>query len=154
MTDVLDGRSAAPGVRPTRRSFLKWSGVATGAATLVATTTNLGMPGTGPAAKADGMADADKTVWSACTVNCGSRCPLRLQVKDGTVVRVLPDNTGDNELGSQAVRACVRGRSIRHRIYNPDRLKKPLKRVAGTKRGGGEWEEISWSKHSPRSRTR
>lgn len=90
------------------------------------------------------MADVDRTVWSACTVNCGSRCPLRLQVKDGTVVRVLPDNTGDDELGSQQVRACVRGRSIRHRIYNPDRLKKPMKRKAGTKRGEEQWEEISW----------
>ena len=90
------------------------------------------------------MADADRTVWSACTVNCGSRCPLRLQVKDGTVVRVLSDNTGDDELGSQRVLACVRGRSIRHRIYNPDRLKKPMKRKPGTKRGEEQWEEISW----------
>ena len=132
--------------RPSRRSFLTWSGVATGAAGLVATT-DLGMPGTGApasAAEVEGMKDADAVVWSACTVNCGSRCPLRLQVKDGTVVRVLPDNTGDDELGSQRVRACVRGRSIRHRIYNPDRLKHPLRRKAGTKRGDGEWEEISW----------
>ncbi len=149
-TQVVDTSGAATPtsscpIGTTRRSFLKWSGVATGAATLVATTTNLGMPGTTPAAAAvEGMTDADTTVWSACTVNCGSRCPLRLQVKEGTVVRVLPDNTGDDELGSQTVRACVRGRSIRHRIYNPDRLKKPLKRVAGTTRGGGEWEEISW----------
>ena len=129
---------------PTRRSFLKWSGIAAGGTALVASTTNLGMPGNGPKAAAEGMTDADKIVWSACTVNCGSRCPLRLQVKDGTVVRVLPDNTGDNTLGSQRVRSCVRGRSIRHRIYNPDRLKKPLRRKAGTKRGAGEWEEISW----------
>lgn len=132
--------------RPSRRSFLTWSGVAAGAAGLVATT-DLGMPGTGApatAAEVEGMKDADAVVWSACTVNCGSRCPLRLQVKEGTVVRVLPDNTGDDELGSQRVRACVRGRSIRHRIYNPDRLKHPLRRKAGTKRGDGQWEEISW----------
>ncbi|MCA3771889.1 MAG: hypothetical protein IN805_05195 [Cutibacterium sp.] len=29
--------------------------------------------------------DASTFVWSACTVNCGSRCPLRLEVKDGTI---------------------------------------------------------------------
>ncbi|AKK10214.1 anaerobic dimethyl sulfoxide reductase, A subunit, DmsA/YnfE family [Corynebacterium uterequi] len=92
----------------------------------------------------DVPADATKLVWSACTVNCGSRCPVRLEVADGTIVRVLPDDTGTNELGSQSVRACVRGRSIRHRIYNPDRLKRPLKRKEGTKRGEGQWEEISW----------
>ncbi|WP_103062022.1 DMSO/selenate family reductase complex A subunit [Actinomyces qiguomingii] len=128
-----------------RRAFLAWSAVAAGTTALVATT-DLGMPAIGPAAAApiEGMPDADRTVWSACTVNCGSRCPLRLQVKDGTIVRVLPDNTGDDELGSQSVRACVRGRSIRHRIYNPDRLKRPLRRKAGTARGDGQWEEISW----------
>ncbi|WP_182171466.1 DMSO/selenate family reductase complex A subunit [Flaviflexus equikiangi] len=127
-----------------RRSFMKWSGVAGGSAALVATAAHLGMPGTAPAAAADGMEGVDKTVWSACTVNCGSRCPLRLQVKDGTVVRVLADNTGTDELGSQQVRACVRGRSQRHRIYSPDRLKKPMKRKEGTKRGEEQWEEISW----------
>ncbi|MBM7824270.1 anaerobic dimethyl sulfoxide reductase subunit A [Arcanobacterium pluranimalium] len=129
---------------PSRRTFLKWSGVAAGAVGLVATTTNLGMPTKANAAPVEGMEDVDKTVWSACTVNCGSRCPLRLQVKDGTVVRVLPDNTGDDTLGNQQVRACVRGRSMRHRIYNPDRLKKPMKRKPGTKRGEEKWEEISW----------
>lgn len=138
--------TAAPGTRPgpSRRTFLKWSAVTGGAAALVSTASHLGMPGSAPASAADGLADADRTVWSACTVNCGSRCPLRLQVKDGTVVRVLPDDTGDDQLGSQRVLACVRGRSIRHRIYNPDRLKKPMKRKPGTKRGEEQWEEISW----------
>ncbi|MEQ6900102.1 DMSO/selenate family reductase complex A subunit [Nocardioides sp. YIM 152588] len=124
-----------------RRTFLKWSAAVGGTAALVPTATQLGMPGRASSAPAE----EDTTVyWSACTVNCGSRCPVRLEVKDGTVVRVLPDNTGTNELGSQQVRACVRGRSIRHRIYNPDRLKKPMKRKAGTKRGDEEWETISW----------
>ena len=130
-------------VGTSRRAFLKWSGVAAGATTLVATTTSLGMPGSAASA-ADGMADVDRTVWSACIVNCGSRCPLRLQVKDGTVVRVLPDNTGDDTLLNRTIRACVRGRNMRQRIYNPDRIKKPLKRVAGTKRSEGRFEEISW----------
>lgn len=124
-----------------RRSFLKWSAAVGGSSALVGgglmTAAQLGKS----------HAEPDSTgqvVWSACTVNCGSRCPVRLQVKDGVVVRVLADNTGDDELGSQSVRACVRGRAIRHRIYNPDRLKTPLKRKEGTKRGDGQWEEISW----------
>lgn len=144
---AAQGPQSPAGPRPKRRSVLAWSAVAAGTAGLVAAATDLGMPGIGAPARAEqaeGMADADKIVWSACTVNCGSRCPLRLQVKDGTVVRVLPDNTGDDSLGSQRVRACVRGRSIRHRIYNPDRLKKPLKRKEGTERGDGQWEEIPW----------
>ena len=125
-----------------RRSFVKWSGVAGGSAALVATAAQLGMPQARSEA-GDGVADAEATVWSACVVNCGSRCPLRLQVKDGTVVRVLPDNTGDDTLWNRQIRACVRGRNMRERIYNPDRIKKPLKRV-GAKRSDGEFEEISW----------
>jgi anaerobic selenocysteine-containing dehydrogenase len=35
----------------------------------------------------------DKVVWSTCNVNCGSRCPVRLFVKEGEVVRIEPDNT-------------------------------------------------------------
>lgn len=146
MTQTLPTKSGvgSPGSSgPSRRTFLKWSGVAAGVAGLAATTTGLGSPSPARAAT-EGMADADRTIWSACTVNCGSRCPLRLQVKDGTIVRVLPDNTGDDQLGSQQVRACVRGRSIRQRIYNPDRLKRPMKRKEGTKRGEEQWEEISW----------
>ncbi|MDT3766641.1 molybdopterin-dependent oxidoreductase [Gleimia hominis] len=131
----------------TRRSFLGWSAVAGAGLGLVGCSTQknpYSIHGQALVANGTGRTDVDKTVWSACTVNCGSRCPLRLQVKDGQVVRVLPDNTGTDELGNQQVRACPRGRSIRHRIYNPDRLKHPLKRKAGTKRGDDQWEEISW----------
>ena len=122
-----------------RRTFLKWSGVVGGTAALVAGTTGIGLP-----SKPGEAADDSEFVWSACTVNCGSRCPLRLEVKDGSIVRVLPDDTGTDELGSQQVRACVRGRSVRHRVYHPDRLKRPMKRRAGTARGDEEWETISW----------
>ncbi|MBW2635491.1 MAG: hypothetical protein JRE14_15520, partial [Deltaproteobacteria bacterium] len=38
----------------------------------------------------------DKVVWSTCNVNCGSRCPVRLFVKAGRVVRIESDNTGDD----------------------------------------------------------
>ena len=129
-----------------RRGFLAWSGVAgAGTAALTAFTqapTMLGMPTMGAP---ESPAPANSEIkWSACTVNCGSRCPLRLEVKDGQILRVLPDDVGDSEIGTQQIRACVRGRSIRHRIYNPDRLKKPLKRKPGTKRGDGEWIEVTW----------
>lgn len=126
-----------------RRSFLKWSGAVAGGAALV-TATGCAPEGKQalPLANGTGMADADKTVWNACLANCQSRCPVRLQVKDGTVARVLPDNTGSDELGMQQLRACTRGRTIRARIYSPDRIKKPMKRVG--KRGEGKFQEISW----------
>lgn len=127
-----------------RRSFMTWSAAIGGGGALVASGGYfLGMPESSEAVAADGIPDA-KTVWNSCLVNCGSRCPLRLQVKDDRVVRVLPDNTGDDEIGTQQIRSCVRGRAIRPRIYSPQRLRKPLRRRAGTARGEGVWDEISW----------
>ncbi|EMU6536353.1 selenate/tellurate reductase subunit YnfE [Escherichia albertii] len=85
---------------------------------------------------------SEKVVWGACSVNCGSRCPLRLHVKDNEVIWVETDNTGKDEYGNHQVRACLRGRSIRRRINHPDRLNYPMKRVG--KRGEGKFERISW----------
>ncbi|HAL2321419.1 TPA: dimethyl sulfoxide reductase subunit A [Escherichia coli] len=85
---------------------------------------------------------SEKVVWGACSVNCGSRCALRLHVKDNEVTWVETDNTGNDEYGNHQVRACLRGRSIRRRINHPDRLNYPMKRVG--KRGEGKFERISW----------
>jgi anaerobic dimethyl sulfoxide reductase subunit A len=128
-----------------RRSFLKWSAVVAGGSAAAGGLTAVLPQASANEAPGDGMADADATVWGACMVNCHCRCPLRFQVKDGVIVRVLPDNTGsDDEIGEHRIPACVRGRSIRHRIYHPDRLRTPLKRKEGTRRGDDQWEEISW----------
>ncbi len=84
----------------------------------------------------------DKVVWGACSVNCGSRCALRLHVRDDEVYWVETDNTGEDVYGNHQVRACLRGRSIRRRINHPDRLNYPMKRVG--KRGEGKFERITW----------
>ncbi len=85
----------------------------------------------------------ERVVWSACTVNCGSRCPLRMHVVNGEIRYVETDNTGGDDYdGLHQVRACLRGRSMRRRVYNPDRLKYPMKRVG--KRGEGKFLRISW----------
>lgn len=43
--------------------------------------------------------DNTRIVWGACSVNCGSRCALRLHVRDDEVVYVETDNTGDDRYG-------------------------------------------------------
>ncbi|NLF78597.1 MAG: molybdopterin-dependent oxidoreductase [Chloroflexi bacterium] len=121
-----------------RRTFLKWNAALGGTAVLAKGGLSFGLEA---ANKVAAQTD-EKIVWSACTVNCGSRCPVRLHVRDGVVVRVETDNTGDDEFGQHQVRCCVRGRSVRQRIYNSDRLKYPMKRVG--KRGEGKFERISW----------
>ena len=68
-------------------------------------------------------------------------------MKEGQVVRIDIDSDGDDEFGPGKIyqmRSCVRGRTNRQRIYSPDRIQKPLKRVEGTKRGEGKYEEITW----------
>ncbi|MFH0257981.1 DmsA/YnfE/YnfF family dimethyl sulfoxide reductase [Vibrio rumoiensis] len=125
----------------TRRGFVKGS-AALGA--LATVTSGLTLPFSKKALAIETPAKPDeKIVWSACTVNCGSRCPLRMHVVDGEIKWVETDNTGLDEFNhSHQVRACLRGRSMRRRVYNPDRLKYPLKRVG--KRGEGKFKRISW----------
>ena len=136
-TVVPESLSTAP---VKRRSVLKWGAAVGGGAALVGTGAYLGvLPGVGPANAAKLSPTGDQgtmTYWNACLANCGSRCPLRLEVKDGQITRVHADNTGDGELGTQQIRACVRGRSQRQRIYSADRIKTPMKRVG--KRGEGK----------------
>jgi anaerobic dimethyl sulfoxide reductase subunit A len=130
------------GSRVARRNVLKWGAVAGGGVAAAGAAVKFGLM---EAAQADPgtLTDSDGTfVWSSCNVNCGSRCPLRMHVVNGTIVRVEPENTGNDINGTQQVRACPRGRAIRQRIYNPDRLKYPMRRVG--KRGEGKFERISW----------
>lgn len=80
---------------------------------------------------------------SACLVNCGSRCPLKVIVKDDVIQRIEPESAKNEDIfGQHQIRPCLRGRSSRWRVYSPDRLKYPLKRVG--KRGEGKFERISW----------
>ncbi|UAY77221.1 molybdopterin-dependent oxidoreductase [Pasteurella canis] len=123
----------------TRRSLIKKASIG---ATLAAT--NLSLPFKTVAAEKSAVSSTEeRVVWSACTVNCGSRCPLRMHVKDNKILYVETDNTGTDTYNlDHQVRACLRGRSMRRRVYNPDRLKYPMKRVG--KRGEGKFKRISW----------
>ncbi len=91
---------------------------------------------------AQSVKPVEKVVWGACSVNCGSRCALRLHVRDDEVYWVETDNTGADIYGDHQVRACLRGRSIRRRINHPDRLNYPMKRAGA--RGEGAFVRISW----------
>jgi anaerobic dimethyl sulfoxide reductase subunit A len=124
-----------------RRHFVKGGSIFGGFA---AVTSGITLPFLSRSAVAAPQAPVseDKVVWSACTVNCGSRCPLRMHVSDGEIKWVETDNTGNDEYGNHQVRACLRGRSMRRRVYNPDRLKYPMKRIGA--RGEGKFKRITW----------
>ncbi len=130
-----------------RRSFLTNSmacglAAAAGAVALPVAIRKVNAAPATPGVKAAAAAADEKVVWSACTVNCGSRCPLRMHVVDGEIRWVETDNVGLDAYGEHQVRACARGRSMRRRVYNADRLKYPMKRVGV--RGEGKFERISW----------
>ena len=96
-----------------RRNFTKWS-AAFGGVAAVASGTGLPLKAVAQTKDSDQRSEV-KSVWSACTVNCGSRCALRHQVKDDRIIATHTDNTGDDEYGNHQVRACLRGRSFRQR---------------------------------------
>ena len=125
-----------------RRSFFKTSAIASGG--LVAGTFAASPLKTAVAAAVN---DMEVMTWSGCAVNCGSRCQLRVFTKHGRIIRIETDDSNDPAAtvlngGCTQIRACQRGRSMRQRIYAPERLKFPMKRVG--RRGEGRFERISW----------
>jgi len=83
--------------------------------------------------------DDVKIIRTTPAFDCGGKCPLKLHVKNGKIIRVEGDDTADAD---GQYRTCIRCRAIRKYVHHPDRLKYPLKR-SGPK-GSGQFERISW----------
>ncbi|MCX6649178.1 MAG: molybdopterin-dependent oxidoreductase [Candidatus Bathyarchaeota archaeon] len=75
-----------------------------------------------------------RNVCQVCYCDCG----MLTYMKGGRVIKVEGDPDNPHNRGV----LCAQGRSARQMLYNPDRLRYPMKRVG--KRGGGEWERITW----------
>ncbi len=76
-------------------------------------------------------------VTTSCSYDCGGRCVIRAHVEDGVIKRIETDDGKEPQL-----RACLRGRANRQRVYAPDRLLYPMKRTG--ERGEGQFQRISW----------
>lgn len=68
--------------------------------------------------------------------NCGGRCRLLVEEKDGSVVSIKGDPAYPDKL------PCIKGLHYAKTFLCEERLTKPLKRVG--KRGDGLFEEITW----------
>ena len=79
----------------------------------------------------------EKIIRTTCASHCGGTCVLRVHVKDGKITRIESDDSKGLQL-----RACAKGRAYRQRVYDPERLLFPLKRIG--LRGEGRFERISW----------
>ncbi|HYG58038.1 MAG TPA: molybdopterin-dependent oxidoreductase, partial [Symbiobacteriaceae bacterium] len=83
-----------------------------------------------------------QTYYTACPRNCGSKCILKVYVENGIITRMGTDDAVPDDAVNPQLRSCLRGWSYRERVYAPDRLQNPLKRVG--RRGEGKFARISW----------
>ncbi|MCL4679806.1 MAG: molybdopterin-dependent oxidoreductase [Rhodocyclaceae bacterium] len=144
--------SLDPLLNPNRRSFLK-TAAAGGAIAAAGGLVELTFGEKNAQAHAYEPYPTDdqlQTVVTSCDHNCGSRHMLVAHKQGDVIVRLSTDD-GRYQAGgavgfeSEAVpqlRACLRGRSYRSRIYSPERLLYPMLRVG--ERGEGKFKRVSW----------
>lgn len=80
-------------------------------------------------------------VTSTCGHNCGGRCVVNAHVTDDRIVRISTD-PARWQPDLPPLHACARGVGQIERLYHPDRLRHPLRRVGP--RGAGHFERVSW----------
>ncbi len=79
----------------------------------------------------------ENIITTTCSCHCGGKCVARIHLRKGVLTRIEADDGGDPQL-----RPCLRGRAYRQRVYAPDRLRYPMRRVGV--RGQGKFERITW----------
>ena len=136
-----------PGIDHQRRSFIK---SVAGAAATNLVPMGIAHDAHGYAYEPYPVDDELTTVVTSCAHNCGSRHMLVAHKKGDVIVRLSTDHGGyqgdawgtDTESVPQ-LRACLRGRSYRARLYSAERLLYPMKRVGP--RGSGKFKRVSWN---------
>src|SRR5438067_2141938 len=115
-----------------RRTFLKGTGIAAGAAAF-ASQLPLNMIGEAKAAGKTGKTEIRRTVCTHCSVGCS----IDAVVTDGVWVRQEPVFDSPLNLGAH----CAKGASVReHGMHeHSHRLKSPMKLV------DGKWQKMSWN---------
>jgi len=94
--------------------------------------------------------DQLETVVTSCAHNCGSRHMLVAHKWKDVIVRLSTDDGryqrgghfGKDDNVEPQLRACLRGRSYRQRLYSAERLLYPMIRVG--ERGDGKFKRASW----------
>jgi len=75
---------------------------------------------------------------SVCSLDCPDQCGLLVHKRDGRIVKIEGDPAHPVTQGS----ICNKVRNMAERIYDPNRLEYPLKRIGG--KGEGRFERITW----------
>ncbi|HEU5100894.1 MAG TPA: molybdopterin-dependent oxidoreductase, partial [Roseiflexaceae bacterium] len=80
-------------------------------------------------------------VRGACPHDCPDTCGTITEVRDGRAVRFYADKDHPITQGW----LCAKVRPYLERVYHPERLQYPLRRVGPKGLGqGGQWQRISW----------
>ncbi len=74
----------------------------------------------------------------ACPHDCPDTCATITEVQDGRAIRFYADKEHPVTRGW----LCAKVRPYLERVYSPDRLTHPLRRIGP--KGSGRWERISW----------
>ncbi|MDR0500116.1 MAG: molybdopterin-dependent oxidoreductase [Coriobacteriales bacterium] len=122
----------------TRRGFLKTSALVAGALAAYGGTTLLS--GCDQNSIVQMTSNDDTYANCICRVNCFGACRIKCTIREGKIVNFAPAPLLDPNYN----RICLRGLTHFQRIYDPDRILYPLKRIEGTKRGTNEFEQITW----------
>jgi anaerobic selenocysteine-containing dehydrogenase len=83
-------------------------------------------------------ASTSRLVRGACPHDCPDTCATVVEVRDGRAVRFAADPDHPVTQGW----LCAKVRPYLERVYHPDRLLSPLRRVGP--KGGDRWERMSW----------
>lgn len=71
---------------------------------------------------------------------CACRCGIRVTLRDGEIRHI--QGNPDHPLNGGVI--CAKGAAGIMKQYSPGRLSQPLRRKAGSERGDGQFEAISW----------
>lgn len=88
-------------------------------------------------AKIPGIETGIEVKKSLCSI-CNTQCGVNAYVKDGRVIKV--EGSAENPVNKGKL--CSKGASNRQYVYNPERIRTPLKRTG--ERGSGAFTPISW----------
>ncbi|MEQ6388184.1 molybdopterin-dependent oxidoreductase [Bacillaceae bacterium S4-13-58] len=84
----------------------------------------------------------EKILYLAHHPHCGNRHHMKVTARNGKLVKIQPHTLKNGEKPKLCTGLCLRAGSEIERVYSPDRLKTPMRRVG--ERGEGKFEPISW----------
>lgn len=123
----------------TRRAFLQATGLGAAGLTLLKPAGLLKSANAG----APGAADGEAQTTSICNF-CSSLCNIRVTTKTKNGVKRIVKIDGNPNSTLNRGKICARGQAGLRQTYDTDRLKTPLIRVEGSKRGEMKFRQASW----------